>query len=421
MFRSTNTLFQAARYPLKTSSPPKIKGLYNLIYSLQSSLPKSSDPEAREKYLKLRDSTQTLSHYQRNALKRQAWHLYVHKMRSQLVRQETKRISLNDKKSIEQFKQFRRRVLEYRKKKRILSINNIIENEKYHDIIGMEKARGARERKQRRLNQLSIDETRRISGLKRLAIESSTFITPENIDAHIARELNPNKLLINTVFDGVRGVNDEVEYDLRIEEYFMNDLKDFKGAREFRDPLYPDARIYPFGGSINSDLDFVGPYEAFSEGQLQRLKEKNQTQNDKSTQSHDKSDPLLDYLYGENESESRPETEEKISREQQINEEDPFLGIYHEDINTPEQMKQELTQHYPYLEVHNKSIRRTKHINAREELLEKYKEKIDADARSESWGSFALEDNTSSSNNEPASKLLDDLFTELDKANKKRR
>eukprot|EP00818_Percolomonas_sp_WS_P006401 CAMPEP_0117451546 /NCGR_PEP_ID=MMETSP0759-20121206/9068_1 /TAXON_ID=63605 /ORGANISM="Percolomonas cosmopolitus, Strain WS" /LENGTH=398 /DNA_ID=CAMNT_0005244159 /DNA_START=290 /DNA_END=1483 /DNA_ORIENTATION=+ len=396
---------QKARMPAKTSSE----------FSNQ-----------RDALMSFKNAKETLSHYQRNALKRHAWHLYVHKMRSQLVRQENVRISLNDQKSVEQFKVFRRRVLDYRRKKRILSINNILESEKYNDIVSMEKSRISRERRQRRLNQLSIEETRRIAGLKRMSVEAGTFVTPDNIDAHIARELNPSKLLINTVFEGVRGVNDEVEYDLRIEEHFMNEYKQFDGnsAREFRDPLYPDARIYPWAGPIDSSLDFVGPYEQLTAGQSARFKERrSDTLLDpfdiQSRMQQEEKDPLMSILYGDSDNEEpSSSSKEKVSRAQQMEEEDPHLGIYHEEVNTPEEFKKEFSQHYPFLEVHNKSIRRTKEVVEREELLGKYKERLEEADRaeaaaemnerdSESWGGNALADNRDVEEDKDVSQMLD--------------
>ena len=80
------------------------------------------------------------------------------------------------------------------------------------DILEEERERFFREKYQRRLNREASRSAKMQSTLAQLSLESQYFITPDNLERHIERELNPARVLIHHSMFGADkyGVNDEV-------------------------------------------------------------------------------------------------------------------------------------------------------------------------------------------------------------------
>ncbi len=181
------------------------------------------------------------------------------RLRKEYEEASTKMTKERDERSVQKFMQFRSKVLEYRKRKNEIALQHVKKNEEYMHLLGSEYGRVKKEKEADRLNHESIAAAYRIDGIRRLKEESDTYITPENIDEHIANQLSFSKLLVPTIFYNRFGVNDEVAYEVYQEslkemEYerltALGDNDSLRKVREMEDdskllsdPLYPGAKF----------------------------------------------------------------------------------------------------------------------------------------------------------------------------------
>lgn len=130
------------------------------------------------------------------------------KFRTEYISKKTE----EDKRSVERFNRFRQKVLQYRELKRRVTLKNIYRHQEMSEILSDERERFFREKYQRRLNIEASKHSRIQAALRAMSKESEYYITPENLDRHIERELNPARVLVGpTIFGPDKyGVNDEV-------------------------------------------------------------------------------------------------------------------------------------------------------------------------------------------------------------------
>jgi hypothetical protein len=134
-----------------------------------------------------------------------------------------------DAASVATFMAHRQKVLAGRSKKRSLSIANVKQHEEYIHHLRNEYQRIRLEKNMDRLNKESIESAYRVDGLRRLKDESHTYVTPENIDDHIAMQLDPSRLIVPTIFYNRLGINDEVRYEMH--KTVMQELQQMEANR----------------------------------------------------------------------------------------------------------------------------------------------------------------------------------------------
>eukprot|EP01080_Neovahlkampfia_damariscottae_P004236 gene4236-7573_t len=142
------------------------------------------------------------------------------------VRQVYKKEFLENKQkkdaaSVEKFKKHREEVLNYRRQKSEVSRYNLQKNQEFMEFLTKERDRKRRERNQNRINQEMIKSTERVYNLQRMVKESQHYITKENIDEHLMKQLNPGRIVTPTIFKDRIGIIDEVNYY----EYFTQAIE----------------------------------------------------------------------------------------------------------------------------------------------------------------------------------------------------
>lgn len=182
-----------------------------------------------------------------------------------------------DRSSVDKFMRARDKVLAYRKKKKDMVLNNVRNHEDYMYKLGQEYDRVRWEKNVDRLNKESMESAARIDALKRLKDESATFITPENIDEHIAKQLDPSRLVVPTIFYNRLGINDEPRYELHKQtiralnyEREKNNSSPESVSNVIRmeyddlfvdDDLYPHVReLYDEEGLVDRRIDDMAVY-----------------------------------------------------------------------------------------------------------------------------------------------------------------
>lgn len=169
----------------------------------------------------------------------------------------------HDKASVDKFFAFRDKVLEYRRKKRDLVINNVRNHEEYMFHLGNEYDRLRLEKNTDRINKESIESAMRIDALKRLKDESHTYITAENLDDHIAEQLDPERLVVPTIFYNRLGINDEVNLEIhktvvrqmQYEQAKKSNNREKVHKYEYESLLISDD-MYPHERLVERSVDF---------------------------------------------------------------------------------------------------------------------------------------------------------------------
>lgn len=169
----------------------------------------------------------------------------------------------HDRASTDKFFAFREKVLEYRKKKRDLVLNNVKHHEERMFQLKNEYDRVRLEKRVDRINKESIESAMRVDALKRLKDESHTYITADNLDQHIAEQLDPERLILPTVFYNRLGVNDEVRLEihksvvrqLQYDQAKKANNKDKALKYEYESMLVMDD-MYPHERLVDPTIDF---------------------------------------------------------------------------------------------------------------------------------------------------------------------
>jgi len=124
--------------------------------------------------------------------------------------------NIKNKESIKKFEKHRENVLSYREQKREITLENLKKNEEIQLSLRRERDRLRRERNQNRINKelYQLHEQSRL--IRNLSRDEKFFVTPENIDRHLEKQLNPNRVMTPTIFSDRFGVlNDPVYRELR--------------------------------------------------------------------------------------------------------------------------------------------------------------------------------------------------------------
>jgi hypothetical protein len=152
-----------------------------------------------------------------------------------------------DQASVEKFKAFRDETLTYRKQKAEVSRHNIQKNQEFIEFLLRERDRKRREKNQNRINQEMIKSSERVYNLQKLVKESQYYVTKENIDQHLMKQLNPNRILTPTIFKDRVGIIDEVNYY----DYFTQALE-----KNIEPPRLTPLYLSPKPLNLSFDLIF---------------------------------------------------------------------------------------------------------------------------------------------------------------------
>ena len=144
--------------------------------------------------------------------KQRAYEEEVNKIRQEYKKEYEIKKQKKDADSVEKFKKHREEVLNYRKQKAEVSRYNVKKNQEFMDFLTKERDRKRREKNQNRINQEMIKSTDRVYNLQRMVAESQHYVTKENIDEHLMKQLNPGRIVTPTIFKDRVGIIDEVQY-----------------------------------------------------------------------------------------------------------------------------------------------------------------------------------------------------------------
>jgi hypothetical protein len=156
---------------------------------------------------------------QERIMRRSVYEDQMTELRKHYFQQYNQEKERRNEESVQVFKDYEKKVLKRRGQRRAISFQNMAREEQMQEILREETERLARESNQSRLNREAIESSARVAFLRRYAEERKHYVTPENLEIHIERQLNPGRVLVPTMFGpGKYGVNDEVALEMMVTE-----------------------------------------------------------------------------------------------------------------------------------------------------------------------------------------------------------
>lgn len=160
----------------------------------------------------------------RKQLEDQAYDNYLKKIRDDYRKAWMKEKEERNQASIEKFKQHREKIINYRLRKREVSLHNLKRHNEIMDSYNEERARQKRERNQNRINQELLASQDRIYQLQKMVKESKNYLTPDNIDKQLEKQFHPGRVITPTLFSDRIGILDPVKhYKLEVTGEHLND------------------------------------------------------------------------------------------------------------------------------------------------------------------------------------------------------
>jgi hypothetical protein len=219
MTTSRSYVSHAARN--KSKSKPS-KSLYALSVSRVHAIKRESDLLPKEGVVpKLSDKKDLppLNAHEEHVMRRSVYDDQITELRKTYKKEYDEDKAQRNAESVTEFKAYEQRIIKQRMNKRKVSLQNLARQEQIQDTLREEQDRIRREKNQNRLNQDAIESSHRVAFLRRYRDESKHYVTPENLDLHIERQLNPGRVLIPTVFGPNKfGINDEVAMEMLVNQ-----------------------------------------------------------------------------------------------------------------------------------------------------------------------------------------------------------